>query len=164
MVKYFAYGSNMDKEDLDKWCKEKNLKPVTFLEEPKAAVLYGWELAFNYFSTNRDAGAANIMEVPGKSIYGLLLVLGPEDFAKIARKEGSPTSYAKVEPPIKIRLLDDGRTVNDVHTFKVIKTREEATMQKPKPDYMRLLISNARHYGFSSEYISMLENIETATP
>jgi hypothetical protein len=49
MHQYFAYGSNMDKEDLNTWCDEKKFPKIT----PKSIIpakLVGYRLAFNYFS------------------------------------------------------------------------------------------------------------------
>ena len=46
---YFAYGSNMDKPDLDKWCRNHNYPPVKILST-EVTVLKGYELKFNYNS------------------------------------------------------------------------------------------------------------------
>ncbi|GAJ14557.1 unnamed protein product, partial [marine sediment metagenome] len=47
MINYFAYGSNMDKQDLDKWCRRKGLPVVKFLSVFPAK-LRGYKLTFNY--------------------------------------------------------------------------------------------------------------------
>ena len=55
---YFAYGSNMDKADLDKWCRNHNYPPVKILST-EVTVLKGYVLKFNYNSHTREGGAAN---------------------------------------------------------------------------------------------------------
>jgi len=46
---YFAYGSNMDKEDLNRWCQDRGRPEVTFTDVSPAR-LKGYKLCFNYFS------------------------------------------------------------------------------------------------------------------
>lgn len=79
MHQYFAYGSNMDKEDLDKWCEKKNYPIIT----PKSIVpakLVGYRLVFNYSSSIRNCGAANIMEeYKGGSGLEMTIQEGPLD-------------------------------------------------------------------------------------
>jgi len=61
MLYYFAYGSNMDKNDLKEWCKNNN-KPFPKWEFIGMASLENYEITFNYYSYSRGAGAANIIE------------------------------------------------------------------------------------------------------
>ena len=79
----------MDKEDLDKWCDEKNFCKIT----PKSVIpakLVGYRLTFNYFSTIRNCGAANIMEVENGKVYGLLMEIDNDELQIIRDKEGFP--------------------------------------------------------------------------
>ena len=64
---YFAYGSNMDKGDLDSWCDKKRYKHLN-LEIIKPTKLSGYKLSFNYKSSSRNAGVANIKKW-GRPIY-----------------------------------------------------------------------------------------------
>jgi len=133
---YFAYGSNMDKEDLDKWCEENGYQKIKFLSVLPAK-LKGYKLTFNYFSIRRKRGAANIMESEGNCVYGLLIELTKHDLKTIRAKEGYPSTY------------------------KVMKHREKIKHQPPRKYYMQLIIRNARRYSFPDNYIDFLELIET---
>ena len=41
-MKYFAYGSNMDKPDLDDWCEDRGHPTVEYLNIPTLAKLEGY--------------------------------------------------------------------------------------------------------------------------
>ena len=158
-MRYFAYGSNMDRGDLKLWCKHNGYKEVRFLEEPKAAKLDDWELVFDYYSMGRGGGAANIRPARDKNVYGLLLDVSEQDFATIATKEGAPNFYEQVKPDIEVTLMKGGILVREVKTFKVVKKREQKEMQVPTKEYMKLLLDNAIHNRFPVAYVKMLRNI-----
>ena len=153
---YFAYGSNMSNSDLDQWCKSKGYKEID-IESKLKAILYGYELSFNYYSTGRKGGAANIMEKPDGQVMGLLYELDNDDFIKISEKEGSPYYYHE----IKIQIKLEGKQVDNVSTFKVIKAREKDTFQTPTKIYMSLIISAAEENNFDKSYIEKLKSIPT---
>lgn len=155
-ILYFTYGSNMSKYDLDRWCIEKGYKEIKIYSKLKA-VLHGYELSFNYYSTSRKAGAANIMENPIEYVIGLLYELDHEGFIKIAEKEGSPNYYSE----IKIKIKVDGEQLDNISTFKVIKAREKSTFQRPTKHYMSLIISAAEENNFDKAYIDKLKSVST---
>lgn len=157
MMRYFTYGSNMDKNDLDSWCDEKGLSKVTF-HNPKPVKLRDYRLAFNYFSKTRNAGAANIMDAPGHCLYGLLVEINQPDLKTIRRKEGFPSYYDEV--PVDVETLG-GERVQGVMTYKAVKKREKQKHQPPTMYYRELIIKNAREYGFPQEYVDHLESIST---
>ena len=155
---YFAYGSNMDKDDLDKWCIDHNHPIIEFLDvEP--ARLYGYKLCFNYFSKSRKAGAANLM-ITSKEYFvdGLLIKLNDDAKKIIRKKENYPYSYN--EYPITVETFK-GELIKNALTYKVIKSREEKEHKPPTKYYMNLIIKNAKKYGFHLDYIKYLESLET---
>ena len=156
MVLYFAYGSNMDKEDLDIWCKKFSFSPIKFISIKKA-ILWGFKLTFNYLSPSRGYGAANLMPSKNDHIEGILCEINEEDFKKISGKEGTPYFYEE----IKITVEADGKKIENASSFKAVRSREENRHVPPKKSYMDLIINNAKKYGFSPEYIEFLESIET---
>jgi len=157
MIYYFAYGSNMDKEDLDKWCQKRGLPKVKFLNTSPAK-LNGYKLSFNYFSTCRNAGAANIMVSKSDCVYGLLVEIGEGDLKTIRKKEGCPNYYNEICVDVE---KFDGTVVRDVKTYKVVKDRERSGHQPPTRHYLQLIIKNAKKYKFPNCYIESLESIKT---
>jgi len=157
MINYFAYGSNMDKDDLDKWCKDKGLPEIKF-PSISPAKLKDYKLSFNYFSTTRGGGAANIMESKDDCVYGLLIELTGKDLETIRKKEGYPYYYDEI--CIDVEKFD--KTVaRNVKTYKVVKVEETSGHQPPTRYYIELIIKNAKKYNFPKEYIKFLESVKT---
>lgn len=157
MIRYFAYGSNMDKEDLDRWCTSRGFPLVKFLSVSPAE-LDGHRLCFNYFSASRNGGAANIMESDEDHVFGLLIEIEERDLETIRTKEGYPNFYTEISVDVQ-RL--DGTVVQDVITYKVVKSREEPSHQPPTRDYLSLIIRSARRYNFPADYVNYLQLIKT---
>lgn len=154
---YFAYGSNMDEEDLKKWCDNKK-RSFPEWKLLGIACLENYKLSFNYYSNGRKGGAANLMELPDSKVYGLLFEINKEyDIKTIEEKEGYPNFYAEI--PVTVKCKD--KSINNVKTFKVVKDKEKSDHQKPQKYYMNLILNNGRQNGFPAEYIHFLEGIET---
>jgi cation transport regulator ChaC len=157
MIRYFAYGSNMDKVDLDKWCDKNSVNRVTFLSVTPAK-LKDHKLSFNYFSTQRNAGAANIMASDGDHVYGLLVDIADSDLKTLRRKEGHPNSYEEIPVEVETR---DGALVQNVKTYKAVKERELSKHQPPTREYLDLIIKIADKYNFPHSYVDFLKSVET---
>ena len=160
MVFYFAYGSNMDKDDLDKWCKNKAY-PLVRCSSVFPARLSGYKLAFNYFSATRQGGAANVMRSKGEQVCGLLLKLEDRDLNTIRCKEGySCDESMRYYDEIRVDVETfDRMKIKDVVTYKVVKKREAPDHQPPTREYLDLLIWNAERYGFPADYIKYLKTV-----
>ena len=157
MKYYFAYGSNMDKEDINRWCRKKEKPRIKFLSVSPAK-LNGYKLSFNHFSFSRKAGAANIMKSDVDCIYGLLVELEEESIKIIREKEGYPNYYDEINVEV---VKFDGTIVLGVKTFKALKEKESPTYKAPTKYYLNLLIRNAEKYSFPNEYIELLKSLET---
>ncbi len=157
MNKYFAYGSNMDRDDLNKWCSQRGI-PLIKSQGELPAKLPHYRLAFNCFSRTRSGGVANIMKSAEDSVYGLLLDVEENDLDAIRKKEGCPHCYQEIHVDVE---TFDGTTIRDVTTYKVIKRREAPEHQPPTREYLQLVIRNAERYGFPLGYIEYLKSIAT---
>lgn len=153
---YFAYGSNMDKNDLDKWCKKKSNSKIEFLDI-RPAILEDYKLCFNYFSISRNCGTANIMRKEESKVYGLLIKIDEKDKKKIREKEGHPNHYFEI--PVNVKTFEND-IIKDVLTYKVVKEREKSEHQPPSKYYMSLIILNAEKYEFPAEYKKYLRSLE----
>ncbi|RXT01544.1 gamma-glutamylcyclotransferase family protein [Ammoniphilus sp. CFH 90114] len=152
---YFAYGSNMDQADLDRWCEEKGFKKIHF-KQVIPAKLVGYQLLFNYYSLSRAGGAANIQESTDHGVYGLLVELEDQHLLTIRAKEGFPRNYDEIF--VDVEGLD-GTTYQDVVTYQVVPAKRTSDHQPPSRYYLDLIIHNARKYGFPMDYIRMLEGV-----
>ena len=157
MHRYFAYGSNMDTKDLNAWCKKKDY-PIINPRSIISAKLVGYRLVFNYSSSIRNCGVANIMEVKNKEVYGLLMEIDNDELQIIRKKEGCPKCYKEVKICVD---SFEGQKLGEVITYKVVKNRESNCHQPPSKNYLCLIILNAIKYRFPSFYIEALKQIET---
>ncbi len=157
MHQYFAYGSNMDTKDLNAWCEKKNYPKIT-QKSIIPAKLVGYRLAFNYYSSLRKCGVANIMEVENGEVYGLLIEIDNDELQIIREKEGCPKYYQEIR--IFVDSLEGQRMVEAI-TYKVAKNKESNCHEPPSKYYLRLIISNAIKHRFPSFYIEALERVET---
>lgn len=153
MPLYFAYGSNMDIDDLSRWCAEKS-HPLPVLLNTQPAILKGYRLDFNYYSGSRKSGAANIMPSASNSVYGLVSEVTEDSLAIISKKEGAPSYYEKITVTLESFT---GTPLHDVVTFKAAKAREKSSFQPPSRYYLDLILDNARRHEFPSHYIKELE-------
>jgi cation transport regulator ChaC len=155
-MKYFAYGSNMDEQDLRAWCLSRGCKIPEMILIGKA-FLKDYELTFNCYSRIRKGGVANIMPKSSVCTHGLLFNISNDDIEILRKKEGYPKCYEEI--PVSVNF--SGQFIKDVTTYKVLKSKEISSHQKPTDAYMNLIISNARKFNLPNNYISFLLDIPT---
>lgn len=83
---YFAYGSNLDAEQMRARC------PTA--RGLGCARLPGHTLAFTHYSTRWQGGAADVVRDPGSAVWGVVYAMGPDDFQKLDHFE---SGYDRVE-------------------------------------------------------------------
>jgi hypothetical protein len=153
---YFAYGSNLDREDLVKYCLLKKF-PLPPLANERTVYLPGWKLVFNFFSATRLGGVANLMPTgqEGDRVYGAVYDVLEPYMKIIDLKEGAPRAYERRKVSV---VLPDGRSLADVTTYTVIKAREMNQHVSPTKDYLSLIVRNGKRLGFPPEYLKYLES------
>lgn len=145
MSLYFAYGSNMDKEQMKKRC------PSAVLLGP--ATLVGYRLAFTIFSPKRLCGCADIVPSSGDAVYGLLYHLTSAEMKAMDTFEGHPIHYKR----ILVRVDGQGGEV-EAYSYEVINKRNTVP---PSIHYLELLRSAAALHAFPEEYQAFLRSIKT---
>jgi gamma-glutamylcyclotransferase (GGCT)/AIG2-like uncharacterized protein YtfP len=131
---YFGYGSNLDHEDWTRWCNQKRINPGG-LKEIGPAWIDGFVLDFNYYSSSREAGAANLTWVASgmAATPGALFEIDEYTRDALDRKEGHPTHYRRVE---KIVHTADGQS-HRAYTY--IRESEESQFHAPSDEYVELI-------------------------
>lgn len=154
MVHYFAYGSNMNMEDLNEWCRRKSYNRVEPISHG-IAHLGGYKLAFNYLSTSRRSNALNIMISPDESVCGVLFELEKEDFEKISEKEQGLRKELAPYKKIPVTVEVEGEKIEAL-TFKVRK-KYETDFREPISDYLKIVVEGARDFGLLEECINKIK-------
>ncbi len=153
----FAYGSNMDVEDLRSWLAKKACGADGLLRVEQAT-LTGYKLVWNYRSISRDGGAANVEPCGGRDLPGLALSVDATTLTAIDQKEGHPRYYNRGSSPLPVRLLTGEEIVAWVYV--AIPDRCSASPVHPRRAYLQLLINAARQHALPAWHIADLE----ATP
>lgn len=146
---YFAYGSNMNWDDLDKWCESKGyncLHPGTWVEK---GVINGYRLEFNHYSYSRNGGALNIVKYSNEKVCGVLFDLSEEDFKKVEEKEGSKYEIKSVNV-----YLSDTEEIKGAKTFRVKDTRKHYS---PSSEYLDVVLAGADYFNLEEECIAQIK-------
>jgi gamma-glutamylcyclotransferase (GGCT)/AIG2-like uncharacterized protein YtfP len=141
---YFAYGSNMNQEQMAKRCPGSELGPL--------ARLTGWR----YFINGR--GYAGVEESPADHALGCLWSLDDEHVAALDRYEGVKGNYYSKET-LEVEQLEDGSKVSALVYLSV--NREYGI---PTSDYQGIVVSGAREIGLPADYLAILESWENGCP
>lgn len=145
IMKYFAYGSNLNEDDLIKQCKKKGLD-IPKLSNPKPFRLEGYKLGFTRKSKDRKGGVADLISSPGDFCWGVVFDIAQQDLDILDVKEGVEYgSYRQLILP------------NGMITYEVMK---KENFVKPHVDYVDLIIDGARHYGLPQSWIDKLESFK----
>jgi cation transport regulator ChaC len=154
---YFAYGSNLNQDDLDKWC-DRHGRPRLDLKSKTwhRATLHDFAFGFDCYSRTRRCGAANIQPSPGECVKGVVFEITQPEFELIAQKEGTPKTY--VEKNVGLELEDGTRV--PAKTFHCCPGTERPDL-KPSKEYLRVIVEGDRRYGLDSAWIEKLEQIPT---
>jgi gamma-glutamylcyclotransferase (GGCT)/AIG2-like uncharacterized protein YtfP len=143
MIKYFAYGSNMNEKRMEE-------RDIRFSKKQKA-ILPGCQLVFNKIACyNNNQGYANIQLHPSDKVEGILYNIPNEDLQKLDIFEGFPTHYERWE----VTLLVKEKLVNAI-TY-IAHPSKTAKGLRPTRDYLNHLLAGKSF--LSKEYYDKLEN------
>lgn len=129
---YFAYGSNLDLDQMRARC------PGSRLVGP--AALPNHRLAFAGFSPRWGGGVATIVPQKEGVLFGALYELEPEDVERLDGFEGCPKSYRRCRKVI----LDDRARKRVAYVY--VKTT--ANPSPPSPSYFNQISRAYRAFGF----------------
>ena len=124
---YFAYGSNLHREQMQERCPD---------SEPVAkAKLEGYRLCFNR--------VADIVEDEGSMVWGAIYTVSQGDIKSLDRYEGYPRFYDKLD----VEVEDDQGKV--YLAFVYVMTSKGC--QEPSDSYYRIIEEGYRDWGLALE-------------
>lgn len=130
---YFAYGSNLNQADFDRWCKDRNHPPCT-LRFHSRAYLPDHELTFNVHSQRRSGGVLNLRPRPHQLVPGALFEI--DAFAKslLDEKESAPKWYKEAMLPV----IQESGQVTSALTYIVPSDRTDDSITAA-PEYASIV-------------------------
>jgi gamma-glutamylcyclotransferase (GGCT)/AIG2-like uncharacterized protein YtfP len=142
---YFAYGSNMEKTQMQKRCPSHKFISVARLEH--------YTLAFTRYSDRWGGGVADLLPERGKVVHGVLYDISPSDLQLLDQYTGYPHCYLRgdvfLETASKERL--------PAMTYFAVRQG----VLKPSKRYLDQILKGARAYHLPKDYIGFLKSIET---
>jgi gamma-glutamylcyclotransferase (GGCT)/AIG2-like uncharacterized protein YtfP len=139
---YFAYGSNMDPEQI------KRRVPGARAVGP--ARLDGFGLTFSVYSNMWEGGAANVELDPEGHVWGVLWEVPDEEADELDAYEGHPVFYRKEEVSV---TASEGQVV--AWTYRI--AHQEGTYVRPTDEYLRHVRAGIRVNGLPPEALDILD-------
>jgi gamma-glutamylcyclotransferase (GGCT)/AIG2-like uncharacterized protein YtfP len=139
-VLYFAYGSNLDEESWELWCKTEGYDPAS-LEPLGPAWLPDHELVFHYQSRLRRGGALDIQPRRGAVVPGALCRV--DDWEGLDAKEGVLGGYYRRASVTA--LTDDGRA-HAAMAYRVCSERI-GNFLPPSREYCDMVLRGLSRFG-----------------
>lgn len=155
----FAYGSNMNLQDLRRWFARGSYS-APCIERVERATLHDHRLVWNYYSSSRKAGAANVERAPGYSLPGIALLVDEDTLKAIDSKEGHPSYYSRGMATVPVQLQDGIEVA--AWLYVAVPARCTNTTQPPTSAYLDLLIHAAEEHELPNEHIALLKATPTA--
>lgn len=149
-MKYFAYGSNMDTDQMTARCPGSQLIGK--------AALRDYRLDFTYFSDARQCNCADIIAAEGSQVWGLLYEVSASDLANLDRIEGHPTEYKRFQ----VAVYDEHGVEHVAYTYEVVT--KQGHLLPTSAEYLNLLQKAAARFAFPDDYQKMIAAIQVASP
>lgn len=141
---YFAYGSNLNLEELSAASATYGL-PDDAIKPFSPAWLPDMNLVFDYYSTSRGGGTLNVQPVKGGLVSGYLLQLSPGAWKLLDQKEGHPNYYQR--RPVTV-LLDDGQYLR-AQTY-VARADRTGAFVAPTAEYLAICEAGRKKLGLDT--------------
>lgn len=146
---YFAYGSNMDPNQIRRRCPSARFVAIARLPD--------YELAFTIRSTRRRCAAADIVPAPGREVWGVLYrITARRDIAFLDKAEGyqfKGSRKNRYRRSICAVAMDNSR--QRVHA-QVYFARKDRYPSQPSAAYLDHLRRGAVHWGLPDSYQQFL--------
>jgi gamma-glutamylcyclotransferase (GGCT)/AIG2-like uncharacterized protein YtfP len=145
-VLYFAYGSNMNRTQMQRRCPSSNFVCV--------ARLANYQFGITRHSRLRDCGTANVFPGPGKEVWGVVYKVSDSELLILDRFEDG---YRRAIMPVC--ALGDGAQPIDALIYIA---EIEPNVPLPNSEYKRLIVEGAKHWQLPDAYIATLESLQAA--
>lgn len=141
---YFAYGSNMDGQQMQSRTPGARVIGIGALQH--------YTLAFTRWSRSWNSATADILPEKGKQVYGVLFDLTPEDLKKMDKFADYPNSYVRHD----LMVESDGERLP---ALTYLAVRQGVFL--PSKAYIGKMIQGAESHKIPESYIAVLRSIKT---
>ncbi len=153
---YFAYGSNLDCNQMRERCPSAQFK--------FKAKLSNYRLGFTWRSKNRGCGVADAVENSGSDIWGVVYEINDNDISALDKFEGFRSKVNPNENDYfreECTVLEESQQNNPIKVFIYFVQNPEGPFPT-SVEYKNLLVTGAKFWDLPKEYIEeTLEQIKT---
>jgi gamma-glutamylcyclotransferase (GGCT)/AIG2-like uncharacterized protein YtfP len=136
MTFYFAYGSNMDRNQMNNRCPDNHL--------------IGQGLLPNYRFIINSRGVASVVVDSGSKVLGIIFRISIKDERTLDRYEGVRGGYYHKE------LLQINTEIGQQQALVYIAS--DNSTGPPRPGYLERIIKAAKEFNFPEDYIRNIES------
>jgi len=136
-VFYFAYASNLNLAQMQRWCPASRFLKTVLLE--------GHRFVYDGFSVTWDGAVGNIVKAEAEGVWGALFDITESDRLTLDAFEGYPRAYDRREVKVRDR---DGNVYEAITYF-----RTGRALGKPHPDYEKVVLEGAKECALPEDYI-----------
>ncbi len=145
-MKYFAYGSNMNKERMTE-------RKINFTSR-QFAKLDGYKLVFNKKAKDGNYTYANIIVSDDEFVEGVLYEFSDEEISKLDKAEGFPIHYDKIQ----VNLTDKENNSVNATTY-IAKQDKLVNGLSPTREYLNHILAGRDILTVS--YFEKLKQVQT---
>lgn len=155
---YFAYGSNLDPEQMTARCPSHRVVGLAALREHR--------LAFPLFSQKWRSGVAGVQPAHGETVWGVVYDLADQDLAALDAIEGfrepgdQHNVYDRETIAVELTRADDGTFPRRIRAE--IYVPRPSNPSPPSRRYRDTMLRGARHHALPDDYLAMLEGVAVA--
>lgn len=156
---YFAYGSNLNQYDWNRWCRQNGFSEG-LLRVVGSAYLPDHELRFSRYSYGRGGGALNVVPAIGKTVEGVLFDVLDGGWQALDKKEGAPHVYRRTDVPV----LDGNGVLSRAFSY-IVTPEHDAEFVTPAPGYAEIVAEGLQEFGLTTRYLDAAAyNIDVPFP
>ena len=155
---YFAYGSNLDPEQMQSRCPGATVVGLGALRDHR--------LAFPLFSNRWQGGVSSIQLAHGDSVWGMLYDLTDDHLKTLDEFEGfvgpgnQHNVYDRDQVTVELTRPDDGSFPRRVRAWSYIA--RPSNPSPPSRRYLDTILRGARHHRLPEEYVAKLAAVPAA--
>ena len=153
---YFAYGSNLDPEQMRSRCPSHRVVGLAELRDHR--------LVFPLFSQVWSGGVASVQPAHGSSVWGVVYDVSESELAVLDGFEGfrgagdQHNVYDRETVLVELTRADDGSFPRRVRALMYVA--RPSNPSPPSARYLETILRGARHHRLPDDYIARL----AATP
>jgi gamma-glutamylcyclotransferase len=151
---YFAYGSNLDEEQMKFRCPNSKIHNIDIVK--------GYTLCFPQISANRNyLGVAGIRKSFNDDyIKGVVYELSEEDLKLLDGFEGYYPDDIKNCSYLRTEVISE----NGLSMFIYLSVKDKGFNYKPSDDYLNIILNNVEKHKLGKDYLIKIKNIADSNP